>query len=136
MSRIPSVARRAEAYGIDASTVDGNDVVAVHEGARSAVSRCREGGGPVLLEAETYRWQGHYEGDGQAYKPAEEAAGWRERDPLVLASRRLLEDEARTEDELSEIESAAQARVEHAVERARAAPSPEPEELFAHVFHD
>lgn len=136
MSRIPSVASRAAAYGIEASTVDGNDVLAVHASALSAVSRCREEAGPVLLEAETYRWQGHYEGDGQPYKPAKEAAGWRERDPLVLASRRLLEEGVATEGELRELESNARARVEHSVELARAASPPGPEELFAHVFRD
>jgi TPP-dependent pyruvate/acetoin dehydrogenase alpha subunit len=136
MSRIPSVARRAEAYGIEASRLDGNDVLAVHEKAHSAVSRCREAAGPVLLEAETYRWQGHYEGDAQPYKPADEAAGWRERDPLRLASVRLREDGAATGEELREVESAARARVDRAVERARAAPPPAPEEAFAHVFRN
>jgi TPP-dependent pyruvate/acetoin dehydrogenase alpha subunit len=58
MSRLPSIAERTKAYGIDATVVDGNDVTVVRDESLSAVSRCRAGDGPVLLEAETYRWQG------------------------------------------------------------------------------
>src|ERR1700686_2366623 len=118
MSRVASVATRASAYGIDAARIDGNDVTAVRDAARSAVARCRDREGPILLEAETYRWQGHYEGDAQPYKPAEESAAWRERDPLVLARRRLLEDRAATERELDDVALQASARVEKAVELA------------------
>ncbi|HEX4722684.1 MAG TPA: thiamine pyrophosphate-dependent dehydrogenase E1 component subunit alpha, partial [Pseudonocardiaceae bacterium] len=85
MSRVPDVVTRAAAYGIHAVSVDGNDVGAVHAAAAEAVARCRAGDGPVLIEAMTYRWHGHYEGDGQPYKPAEEAEAWKARDPLVLA---------------------------------------------------
>src|SRR3954453_21306405 len=62
MTRVPSVAERARVYAIDAEVVDGNDVAAVHEATVRAIERCREGSGPVLLEVETYRWHGHYEG--------------------------------------------------------------------------
>jgi TPP-dependent pyruvate/acetoin dehydrogenase alpha subunit len=136
MSRLPSVAERAKAYGIDATVVDGNDVTAVRDESLSAVKRCRAGDGPVLLEAETYRWHGHYEGDAQPYKPAEESAAWRHRDPLVLARRRLLEERVATEDQLDASESDARSKVDAAVERARAAPAPQLEEAYAHVFSD
>ena len=70
MTRVPSVAERAKAgYGVESAIVDGNDVVAVQSVARDAVEQCRSGRGPFLIEAETYRWQGHYEGDAQPYKP-------------------------------------------------------------------
>jgi TPP-dependent pyruvate/acetoin dehydrogenase alpha subunit len=69
MTRVPDVRTRAGAYGIWARQVDGNDVRAVHEVARDAVELCRDGQGPALIEAATYRWHGHYEGDGQPYKP-------------------------------------------------------------------
>ena len=129
MSRVPSVAERARSYGIDAALVDGNDVAAVHEVALAAVTTCRDGGGPALVEAETYRWQGHYEGDAQPYKPAEESEAWRKRDPLVLTRERL-------GDETEQIDARAREQVDQAVERARAAAAPEPEEAYAHVFSD
>ena len=84
MTRRESVVETAGAYRIEAVQVDGNDVEAVHSAARDAVARCRAGEGPVLLEALTYRWHGHYEGDPQVYKPSEEVAAWMARDPLVL----------------------------------------------------
>ena len=136
MSRVASVATRASAYGIDAARIDGNDVTAVRDAARSAVARCRRGEGPILLEAETYRWQGHYEGDAQPYKPAEESAAWRERDPLLLARRRLLEDLAATDEQLDAAESLAREIIEQAVVLARAAATPGLEEAYAHVFTD
>jgi TPP-dependent pyruvate/acetoin dehydrogenase alpha subunit len=136
MSRVASVAARTAAYGIGAVRVDGNDVTAVRDATISGVARCRGGEGPILIEAETYRWQGHYEGDAQPYKPADESAAWRERDPLVLARRRLVEDQQATDDELDAAESRARARVDEAVERARAAADPELEEAYADVFTD
>jgi TPP-dependent pyruvate/acetoin dehydrogenase alpha subunit len=136
MSRVPSVAERAAAYGIDAERVDGNDVTAVRDASSSAVRRCREGQGPILLEAETYRWRGHYEGDAQPYKPADETEAWKKRDPLVLARRRLVAEGAATDAELDTTEARASARIEEAVARARAAPAPQLEEAYAYVFTD
>jgi TPP-dependent pyruvate/acetoin dehydrogenase alpha subunit len=136
MTRVPSVADRTAAYGVEASVVDGNDVEAVHAAASAAAVRCREGSGPVLLEAETYRWHGHYEGDAQPYKPDDESATWREQDPLVLQTRRLVERGEATDAELDRIRTAAAERVDSAIERARALPAPDLEEAFAHVFGD
>jgi TPP-dependent pyruvate/acetoin dehydrogenase alpha subunit len=136
MARVSSVAERAPAYGVDASVVDGNDVEAVHRAALDAAAQCREGRGPVLLEAETYRWHGHYEGDAQPYKPEEESDAWRARDPLVVHSARLVERGEAGEDDLEAIRTEARERVEAAVERARALPAPDPEEAYAHVFGD
>jgi TPP-dependent pyruvate/acetoin dehydrogenase alpha subunit len=132
MSRVPSVAERARSYGIDGALVDGNDVSAVHDAALAAAESCRDGRGPALVEAETYRWQGHYEGDAQPYKPEEESAAWRERDPLLVARARFA-DHA---EQLDALDSRARDLVEQAVERARAAAAPDLEEAYANVFSD
>jgi TPP-dependent pyruvate/acetoin dehydrogenase alpha subunit len=134
MSRVPRVADRASAYGVAASTIDGNDVEAVHEAAREAIDRCRTGRGPFLLEAETYRWHGHYEGDAQPYKPAEESEAWRALDPLGIAEGRLRERGEASAEQLEAVHVRARERVEAAVEGARAAPPPAPEEAYANVF--
>jgi TPP-dependent pyruvate/acetoin dehydrogenase alpha subunit len=136
MTRVPGVADRTAAYGIDASVVDGNDVAAVHAAASAAAQRCRAGDGPVLLEAETYRWHGHYEGDAQPYKPEDESAAWREQDPLVVQARRLAERGDATDAELDRLRSEAAGRVDGAITRARDLPAPDLEEAFAHVFGD
>ncbi|GAA4236166.1 alpha-ketoacid dehydrogenase subunit alpha/beta [Actinomadura meridiana] len=75
--------RYAEPYGIPGVRVDGNDVVAVRAAADEAVRRARRGEGPTLLEAVTYRWSGHYEGDPERYRDRAEVEEWKGRDPLV-----------------------------------------------------
>jgi TPP-dependent pyruvate/acetoin dehydrogenase alpha subunit len=134
LTRIPSVAERAAGYGIEAEVVDGNDVVAVHGLTAAAAARCRDGRGPFLIEAETYRWHGHYEGDAQPYKPEEEAASWRERDPLEVSGARLIENGEADGEEPERIRAEAAARVEAAIERARKLPPPDLEEAYADVF--
>ncbi len=88
IDRVIPVARpaadRAGAYGLPALTVDGNDVSVVREVALEAVAAARSGGGPALIEATTYRYSGHSVADPAAYRPAEEVAAWKERDPLTI----------------------------------------------------
>jgi TPP-dependent pyruvate/acetoin dehydrogenase alpha subunit len=133
MTRRPGVAERAKGYGVDAVVVDGNDVEAVYRAALDAAERCRAGRGPIVVEAETYRWHGHYEGDAQPYKPEDESTSWRERDPLVRAGR-LLVERGEGEEALERVQAEARARVDAAVERARAADGPALEEAYEHVF--
>ncbi|HUC00937.1 MAG TPA: thiamine pyrophosphate-dependent dehydrogenase E1 component subunit alpha [Solirubrobacterales bacterium] len=134
MARVPSVAERAAGYGVEAEIVDGNDVAAVYTLTAEAAARCREGRGPFLIEAETYRWHGHYEGDSQPYKPDAEAASWRERDPLEVSGARLLAGGDADGETLERIRDEAAARVEAAIERARSLPAPDPSEAYADVF--
>jgi TPP-dependent pyruvate/acetoin dehydrogenase alpha subunit len=136
MSRVPSVVERCRGYGIDADRVDGNDVEAVFDLASDAVARCRSGRGPMLVEAETYRWHGHYEGDAQPYKPEDEASQWRERDPLLLAAARLVRAGSETEARVSELHQEMRAVVDAAVEFARAADPPGIDEGYEHVYRD
>jgi TPP-dependent pyruvate/acetoin dehydrogenase alpha subunit len=136
MTRVPSVVERAAGHGVEGRAVDGNDVEAVYAATRDAAERCRAGGGPLLSEAETYRWHGHYEGDAQPYKPEEESAAWRDQDPLVVQARRLIEGGEATRAELDAVEASQRQRVDAAIERARSLPAPEPEEAFADVFGD
>jgi TPP-dependent pyruvate/acetoin dehydrogenase alpha subunit len=135
MARVPEVTERAAAaYGIRAVAVDGNDAGAVHAAAVEAAAACRAGDGPVLIEAATYRWHGHYEGDGQAYKPDDEAAAWRARDPLVLAEVALVAAGTAGEQQLAAVRRAAEEQVEQAVQAARAAAVPADQEAYRHVF--
>ncbi|WP_033279364.1 alpha-ketoacid dehydrogenase subunit alpha/beta [Streptomyces sp. NRRL F-525] len=118
---------RAAGYGIEYQHVDGNDVLAVAQTMTGIVARLRAGGGPVLLEAETYRWHGHYEGDPERYRPAEEVAAAKERDPLLVARRRLDAAAADAVDE--EIDK----EIEAAIDWARSLPEPAPETLHDYV---
>jgi TPP-dependent pyruvate/acetoin dehydrogenase alpha subunit len=116
-----SVARRAEAYALPGVVVDGNDLQAVLDTAEQAVARARRGGGPTLVEAQTYRHKGHSRLDtGERYRPADEVEAWLAQDPLPRAAALLPEGVAARL--LAEVE----AEVERVVADATAAPWPDP----------
>ena len=120
-----NIARRAEPFDIPSVVVDGNDLWAVVEAATEAAERARGGGGPTLLECQTYRHYGHSKSDPAKYRPAGELERWKERDPLAIARRRLL-DEGVEEDAVDAVEAATRAELDAAVEAALAAPYPDP----------
>jgi acetoin:2,6-dichlorophenolindophenol oxidoreductase subunit alpha len=119
------IAGRARAYDIPGTVVDGNDLWAVHAAAREAVDRAREGGGPSLLECQTYRHYGHSKADPAKYRPAGELERWLERDPLPRARARLLA-EGVAEEQVVAVEGDVEARMERAVQAALDAPYPDP----------
>ncbi|MEV8230583.1 dehydrogenase E1 component subunit alpha/beta [Streptomyces sp. NPDC079167] len=127
------LAARAAGYGIRYAHVDGNDVIAVAELMEGLTAGLRQGDGPVLVEAETYRWHGHYEGDPQRYRTEDELVEWKRRDPLILARARMAEAgiEARAADE---VDAEIAREIEEAVTSARKAPYPEPGSLHDHVW--
>jgi 2-oxoisovalerate dehydrogenase E1 component len=127
------MAARAAGYGLDYVPVDGNDVEAVAAVMTTAVRRIREGGGPVFVEAATYRWHGHYEGDPEKYRGQDELAEWQQRDPLVIARGRLLGRGVGPE-QLDRVAAQARARIESAVDAARQAPPPDMDVLSSSVF--
>ena len=123
---------RAAGYGIDYEHVDGNDVVAVAQTMTRVVQGLRDGAGPILIEAETYRWHGHYEGDPERYRSPEEVAAAKQTDPLLIARQHLAiagVDVALTDAIDEEIDK----EIEAAVEQARSAPEPAPETLHHFV---
>jgi 2-oxoisovalerate dehydrogenase E1 component len=124
--------RRAGGYGVPYVSVDGNDVVATAKATRDAVLAARAGQGPTIVEAATYRWHGHYEGDPQRYRTAEEVQEWQDRDPVLVLRRRLL-DAGVGEAELDALESSVGAGLDEAAERARALASPPSDTLFDFV---
>lgn len=134
MARVPGVAPRMAAYGVEAHEVDGNDVQAVAAATAGALEKCRGGAGPILLEAHTYRWQGHYEGDAQPYKPVEEAEAWRLRDPLQRERERLIATGEAVPEDLDGADERAREAVERAVSEARDAPRPDQQEAYSHVL--
>ncbi len=124
-SPVPHVADRAAAYGIPAEIVDGQDADEMFRAVRGAVRRARQGGGPSLIEAKTYRFVGHSRTDPATYRPPGELEKWRQRDPIrILASRLQM-----SESELKEEEDRARAKVESALQWAMQQPEPPVESL-------
>jgi 2-oxoisovalerate dehydrogenase E1 component alpha subunit len=133
----PTLAHKGVGYGIPAVRVDGNDVLACYAVTRSALAHARDGGGPVLIEALTYRMEGHSTSDDPGrYRPPGEQEGWRDRDPILRIERYLESegtlDEAARRAVAKEAEDAAM-RLRRAIVDA---PSPEADELFAHAYVD
>jgi pyruvate dehydrogenase E1 component alpha subunit len=137
-TRARTLAHRALAYGFPGVQVDGNDLLGVIVATREAVARAREGGGPTLIEAVTYRLLAHSTADDPTkYRKADEVQLWEGREPLrrlrrYLAGKGLLDD-ARHE----RLEAEADAEVRAAVERAEARMQEvRPEHMFEHVYGD
>ena len=127
------MAARAAGYGLEYVPVDGNDVEAVAAVMTDAVGRIRAGGGPMFVEAITYRWHGHYEGDPEKYRDKDELAEWQQRDPLVITRARLLQRGVGPE-KLDLIETQVRARIDAAVDAARQAPPPDMSVLRSSVY--
>ncbi len=119
-----SLERRSAGYGIPYVAVDGNDVMATAAAMEDVVDGVRSGGGPVVVEAATFRWHGHYEGDPERYRSDEEVEEWKARDPL-LVHEALLRASGVGDDELKSMESTVARELDDAVEEARLLANPD-----------
>ena len=128
-------ADRASAYGLESIIVDGNDADAVYEVALAAITRAREGGGPSMIEAKTYRHGGHSRADPGKYRPAGEVAEWLAKDPIPFYRARLVELGA-SDEQLREIEELVEADVELATQEAKAGGVPGEDLLMKDVWAD
>jgi acetoin:2,6-dichlorophenolindophenol oxidoreductase subunit alpha len=128
-------ADRASAYGLEPIVVDGNDVEAVHAVARTAIDRARAGEGPSLIEALTYRHGGHSRADPGKYRPDDEVAAWKARDPIPMFRARL-EAAGVEATALDAIDVDVRADVAAAEAEARAAPEPAIDSLETQVWAD
>jgi pyruvate dehydrogenase E1 component alpha subunit len=133
-AKVEHLSDRACAYGIPGVTVDGNDVLAVHEAAQTALARAREGAGPTLLECMTYRITGHSRRDPCAYQPEEERKRAHEEEPIKRFAAWLLAEGVATQARLDDIKADVDAEIELAVQSALAAPDPAPEDALQDVF--
>jgi TPP-dependent pyruvate/acetoin dehydrogenase alpha subunit len=133
----PDIAKRAVGYDIPGVIVDGQDVTAVYEATRVAVERARNGAGPTLIEAKTYRFDEHQVGlniIGEPYRPEAEVQDYiQNRDPLVLYKAVLLKN-GFTESELRGFEKEVADAVARSIEFAEASALPDPGEVYQHMY--
>ncbi len=130
-----SVAERAKAYGMPGVSVDGNDLLAVRGAVEEAVARARKGKGPSLVENQTYRYRGHFEGDPQKYRSGEEIESYREsRDPIERFRNYLAKEAGLTASRDQEIRSRVNSLIEESVLFAVEAPEPRPEEALEDLY--
>jgi pyruvate dehydrogenase E1 component alpha subunit len=131
---VKNVSDHGQPYGMASCIIDGNDVLAVLEAARDAVARARAGNGPTLIECLTYRLRGHYVGDPQAYRTADEVADWREHDPIRRFVRILLDRQIVATAEIEQAEASARASIDDAVRFMTDSPWPAPETVTNFVY--
>jgi 2-oxoisovalerate dehydrogenase E1 component len=133
-SKLPDVASRASAYGIPGEVVDGMDVLAVRGSVAKAAQRARNGEGPTLIEAKTYRWYGHSHSDPRAYRTREEEAEWKKRDPITVLKENLESVKMLTEAEFEKMEEAVDVKLNNSMEFSNASPEPKAEEVDTDVY--
>lgn len=131
------ICSRATAFGLQAETVDGQDVQAVYAAAKGLIDRARDGGGPSFLLCNTYRYTGHHVGDinREYYRTKKEEQEWKtDRDPIKLHTAWLLREKHMDKVTLDAIDDEVYAEMKAAVEFAIASPYPGPEEVEMHVY--
>jgi TPP-dependent pyruvate/acetoin dehydrogenase alpha subunit len=128
-------ADRAAGYGLPPCVIDGNDVLGVAATVRQAADRARDGAGPALIEALTYRHYGHSRTDPGSYRPPQEVQHWMARDPLTVAREQLRRDGV-PERDVEAADARVEALVAAAVAAAKAAPAPDPSTAFTDVWAD
>lgn len=134
ITRLQHIADRAVGYGIPGRRVNGNNVLAVYEAARTAAEECRRGDGPVLLELETYRITGHSRRDPCQYQPKEERNYWKENEPLNVFTRDIARYAGIKEEYLLAVRKKVEIQVREAIESARQEPEPTAEDLLTDVY--
>jgi len=130
-----NIADRACAYSIPGVVVDGMDILSVYKVVGKAVRRAREGKGPTLIEAKTYRYRGHSRSDPGRYRPREEIEEWERKDPITRFRGFLLKGHF-TKEELEQVENEVEDEIQQAIEFAQNSPFPAPEQAFENVFEE
>src|ERR671924_594583 len=133
-TKVERLAQHAKTYAIPASTVDGNDLIAVRAAMSKAVEKCRACEGPVFIECLTHRMRGHYEGDPAKYRELSQLAEWKKKDPIGRLVRLLKSKNAITDKKLEAIENEARDVVEKAAEFALSSPWPVPTDVESLVY--
>lgn len=129
------IAHRGPGFGVPSYIVDGNDVLAVYKLMQECVTRAREGGGPTLIEAITYRLGAHTTADDPTkYRPDSELEQWKPRDPLIRFRKFLLNRDLLSETDDQQMEAAIRDEVQTAVSEFESWPPQEPLELFDLVY--
>ena len=133
---ITDVVDRDAGYGMPGVIVDGMDVIAVHEAAVEAVERARQGGGPSMIEAKTYRFYNHHgvQNLGLKYRSDEEVAVWKLRDPIFTFEDRMIENGVATRANFDEIWAELRADIETAIQFAEDSPYPTPDQIMVNVY--
>jgi pyruvate dehydrogenase E1 component alpha subunit len=135
-SNVVDIYKLADAYDMPGDSIDGMSAEAVHEGISRAVKRAREGDGPTLLEIKTYRYKGHSISDPQKYRTKDEVEEYKQRDPIELVLKTIIDNKFATREELDAINKRVADQVAESVTFAEQSPWPPDDELLKDVYTD
>ncbi|MFV9650348.1 thiamine pyrophosphate-dependent dehydrogenase E1 component subunit alpha [Pseudomonas citrulli] len=133
---VANISMRAASYSMPGITVDGNDPVAMYNCAKEAIERARNGGGPTLIEAKTFRFQGHVFGDVDGYMDKGEKDAWIAKDPVPLFRAWLIATGNASEDQLATLEATIERDIDEALEFTLSSPYPDIAELSRDIYKD
>nr|QCI07332.1 Pyruvate dehydrogenase E1 component alpha subunit [Leiomenia cribrosa] len=133
-SSSPEIHRKANSFGLPGIEVDGMDVLAVREVATKAIDRARNGEGPTLIEALTYRFRGHSLADPDELRSQKEKEAWLARDPIKLLKNYLISNALADEDVIGQIEAKIRSHIDDAIDFALSSPEPQVKDLKRYLF--
>nr|YP_009313518.1 Pyruvate dehydrogenase E1 component, alpha subunit [Galaxaura rugosa]SCW21772.1 Pyruvate dehydrogenase E1 component, alpha subunit [Galaxaura rugosa] len=130
----PEIHKKAEVFGLPGFEVDGMDVLAIRKTTLEAVKRARDGEGPTLIEALTYRFRGHSLADPDELRSRDEKEAWIARDPIKRLKNYVISKKIASLDDLDRIEKNIKETIKEAVDFAVASPEPSVEDLHRYLF--
>src|SRR6478609_3139442 len=133
-SNVTDLYTLGESYDIPSEPVDGMNVEEVHRSVARAAERARAGEGPTLLEFRTYRYKGHSMSDPQKYRTKDEVEGYKQRDPVEVLRKTILDKGLLSEQELNAIDEKVVGQVEESVKFAEESKFPDPSEALTDVY--
>jgi pyruvate dehydrogenase E1 component alpha subunit len=133
-SKTLEIAKMADAYDMPGDTVDGMKPEEVHKAIERAVKRAREKGGPTLLDINTYRYRGHSMSDPAKYRTKEEVEEYREKDPINVVLKTIMDNGWATEDEIEQINEKVKMEVQESVDFAEESPWPDESEVYKDIY--
>ncbi|HIC84625.1 MAG TPA: pyruvate dehydrogenase (acetyl-transferring) E1 component subunit alpha, partial [Nitrososphaerales archaeon] len=115
----------ADLYGMPATRIDGMDVLTVQDSAKEAINKIRTNGGPVLIEAMTYRFRGHSMADPSSYREDSELKEWEDKDPILLFKEYVKKNNLLTDIDISNIENEVKVIIQNCLKFAENSPLPD-----------
>lgn len=131
---IENISDRSASYNIPGITIDGNDPFEVYNVMLKSLRYARSGRGPVLIEAKTYRYNGHSKSDAQVYRTKEEVARWREKDPILHLKNYLRDNRIFSDKQIQTMEEEAEESIENALRFAMESLEPETRSVLEDVY--
>ncbi len=131
---IENISERSKAYGIHGVTVDGNDIFEIYDETKKARDMAVSGKGPVLIEAKTYRWLGHWQADPCRYRDDAEVEEWKKKCPIKRMRKHLIDEGILSEEKIDGLEEEINREIEETEKYAIESPEPDPEEALEDIY--